>query len=328
VKSLCELFGVSKQAYYKHDAEKAAYKAAQVAFALEYVREVREKDPGIGGTKMWHMYRMKFSPMGDIMGRDRFEDMINDYGLKVRNRTRKPRTTDSTHGLPTYPNLVKDLIPTRPNQFWVSDITYVEIWLEDGSYFFSYVTLIMDAYTKEIIGWNVADSLATEHSMKALEMAMRRVNGMEGLDLIHHSDRGIQYASREYTSALKSRGIRISMTETGDPKDNAMAERINNTLKNELLKGYRPHSIHELRTTICRAVDFYNNERPHMSINMMTPAEAAMCTGEIVKCWTSYRERAIKRNLEALDIAENSLPLQENPGSPSELRSSVNPGQR
>jgi len=302
-----------------------AYKAAQVAFALDYVREVRGKDPGIGGTKMWHMYKMKFSPMGEVMGRDRFEDMINDYGLKVRNRARKPRTTDSTHGLPTYPNLVKNLIPTRPNQLWVSDITYVEIWLEDGSYFFCYVTLIMDAYTKEIIGWNVGDSLATEHSMKALAMALKRIEGMEGLNLIHHSDRGIQYASREYTNVLKSRGIRISMTETGDPKDNAMAERINNTLKNELLKGFRAHSIKELRLAIDKATDFYNNERPHMSINMMTPAEAYTCTGEISKCWTSYREQAIKRNLAELDIAKNSLPLQVNLGSPSELRSSVNP---
>jgi len=274
---------------------------------------------------MWHMYKMKFSPMGDVMGRDRFEDMINDYGLKVRNRIRKPRTTDSTHGLPTYPNLVKDLIPIRPNQLWVSDITYVEIWLEDGTYFFSYVTLIMDAYTKEIIGWNVGDSLATEHTMKALKMALKRVEVEENLDLIHHTDRGIQYASREYTSKLMEKGIRISMTETGDPKDNAMAERINNTLKNELLKGFRPHSIDELRMAIANAVEFYNYERPHMSINMMTPAEAAMCTGEIDKCWTSYREEAIKRKRTELDIAENSLPLQQNLGSPSELRSSVNP---
>jgi len=296
-----------------------------VSFALDYVREVREKDPGIGGTKMWHMYKMKFSPMGDVMGRDRFEDMINDYGLKVRNRIRKPRTTDSTHGLPTYPNLVKDLIPIRPNQLWVSDITYVEIWLEDGTYFFSYVTLIMDAYTKEIIGWNVGDSLATEHTMKALKMALKRVEVEENLDLIHHTDRGIQYASREYTSKLMEKGIRISMTETGDPKDNAMAERINNTLKNELLKGFRPHSIDELRMAIANAVEFYNYERPHMSINMMTPAEAAMCTGEIDKCWTSYREEAIKRKRTELDIAENSLPLQRDLGSPSELRSSVNP---
>ena len=259
---------------------------------------------------MWHMYKMKFSPMGEVLGRDRFEDMINDYGLKVRNRIRKPRTTDSTHGLPTYPNLVKDLIPIRPNQLWVSDITYVEIWMEDGTYFFCYVTLIMDAYTKEIIGWNVGDNLATEHSMKALKMALRRVEGKENLNLIHHTDRGIQYASREYTSKLIENGIRISMTETGDSKDNAMAERINNTLKNELLKGFKSHSIDELRMAISNAVEFYNYERPHMSINMMTPVDASRCTGEIAKRWTSYREEAIKRNRAELDIAENSLPLQ------------------
>ena len=112
--------------------------------------------------------------------------------------------------------------------------------------------------------------------------------------LIHHSDRGVQYASYAYTDLLKAGNIRISMTECGDPKDNAVAERVNNTIKNELLLGMTFFSIEDVRRAVKAAVDFYNNERPHMSLNWQTPAQAALCTGEIEKKWVSYREKAIK----------------------------------
>ena len=115
------------------------------------------------------------------------------------------------------------------------------------------------------------------------------------------------------------------MTETGDPRDNAQAERINNTMKNELLKGMRFTNIDEVRQAVARAVDFYNNERPHMSINMKTPAEAALCEGEINKLWVSYRENAIRAKQAAFDIPENTLPLCIGQGSPSRLRPPVNP---
>ena len=155
-------------------------------------------------------------------------------------------------------------------------------------------------------------------------MALERIKGKDQINLIHHSDRGIQYASSEYVLLLKEHGIRISMTETGDPKDNAQAERINNTMKNELLKGMRFESIEEVIAAVAGAVDFYNNERPHMSIDMMTPVQAASYEGDIKKCWFSYREQAILRN-RALEIPENSLPLPIVQGSPSGLRPSVNP---
>ena len=148
---------------------------------------------------------------------------------------------------------------------------------------------------------------------------------MTNINLIHHSDRGCQYASSEYVRLLQEHDIRISMTETGDPKDNAQAERINNTMKNELLKGMRFTNIEEVEAAVARAVDFYNNERPHMSINMKTPAEAALCEGEIPKLWVSYRENAIRANQAALDIPENTLPLCIVQGSPSGLRPPVNP---
>ena len=263
---------------------------------MEYIRHIREKDPGMGGSKLWLIYRRDFQG-NDPIGRDWFADIIDKHNLKVRLKVRKPRTTDSSHGLPTYPNLIKDFIPTAPNQLWVSDITYIIIWLDASHYIFCYLSLILDAYTEEIVN---------------------------DITLIHHSDRGCQYASSDYIKLLNDYHIQISMTESGDPKDNAQAERINNTMKNELLKDMRFTCIEEVILAVARAVDFYNNERPHMSIDMMTPAMAALCVGEIQKRWISYREKAI-REKQALEIPENSLPLSVVQGSPSGLRPPVNP---
>ena len=321
---LCRLFGVSKQAYYQRDENVVLRRAARKAFALQYIREIREKEPGIGGMKLWYMYRRDF-PGNTPVCRDKFVDIINEYGLKVRLKVRKPRTTDSAHGLPTFPNIVKDFIPTAPNQLWVSDITYITIWLDEYTYIFCYLSLILDAYTEEIIGWSVGPTLETTYPVEALRMALKRIEMMTSINLVHHSDRGCQYASSEYIRLLQEHDIRISMTETGDPKDNAQAERINNTMKNELLKGMRFSNIEEVKDAVASAVDFYNNERPHMSINMKTPAEAALCQGEIPKLWVSYREKAIRACQTVLDIPEKSLPLPAVQGFPSGLRPPVNP---
>ena len=278
------------------------------SLALDYVMSVRKEDSGIGGEKIWYMYRDDFDG-NDPIGRDWFLSLIDRYNLKVRHKIRRPRTTDSRHGLPTYPNIIKDLIPTRPNQLWVSDITYITMWKSADHYKFCYLSLIMDAFTKEIVGWDVGPTLGLKHPLNALKMALSRLNGEKATDLIHHSDRGCQYVSSEYVKLLKDNNIRISMTETGEPTENPQAERINNTIKNEFLRGVRFTSVNQVRDAVAKAVDFYNNKRPHMSINMMTPAQAALCEGEIKKWWISYRERAIKRNL-CLENSENPLPLQ------------------
>ena len=314
---------MTKQAYYKHDESKVLARVAKEAFALEYIKDIRIKDPGIGGVKLWRMYRRDFKG-NEPIGRDRFVDIISNHNLKVRLKVRKPRTTDSSHGLPTYPNLVKDFIPTGPNQLWVSDITYITIWEDAWHYIFCYLSLILDAYTEEIIGWSVGPTLGTVYPLIALKMALKRIEGIMDIKLIHHSDRGCQYACSDYIKLLNDNRISISMTESGDPKDNAQAERINNTMKNELLKDMRFSRIEEVTIAVAHAVDFYNNERPHMSIDMMTPTEAAFCEGEIKKQWISYRERAIKGK-QALEIPKNSLSLSIVHGSPSGLRPSVNP---
>jgi len=322
VAELCGLVGVSKQAYYQYDEDLALAKAAREEFALQYIKDIRKKDPGIGGVKLWHMYKSEFGCDYPI-GRDRFCRILFENGLKIRVKMRKPRTTDSTHGLPTYPDIVKNFIPSAPNQLWVSDITYIAIVDDEYRYHFCYLSLILDAYTEEIVGWSVGPTLDTIYPMDALRMALKRIEGKD-VKLIHHSDRGCQYASREYVNTLRERGIRISMTESGDPKDNAQAERINNTMKNELLKDKVFRSIQEVIGAVAVAVDFYNNRRPHMSLGMRTPAEMAESTGDRDMLWKSWRHEAIKtRN--NLDIPENCLPLLTSQGSPSGLRPPVNP---
>lgn len=157
----------------------------------------------------------------------------------------------------------------------------------------------MDAYSHELVGWSVGATLETQYPCQALKMALGRLDGLDESctrGLIHHSDRGVQYASKEYIRLLEGRHIRVSMTENGDPKENAMAERVNATIKDELLKGLRFTCIGEVRAAIGVAVSFYNTRRPHMSIDMMTPEQAAHCNGEIRKWWRSYRDKAIKND--------------------------------
>ena len=268
---------------------------AEEAFCVEYIKLIRQRDKWIGGGKLWHKYKKEFGEEHSV-GYNRFYDIIDKYDLKVRKRKCRTRTTDSDHGLPLYPNLVRDLIPIRPNQLWVSDITYMAICLNavSGEYDFCYLSLVTDCYTKEIVGWCVGETLEAKFAIKALEMALGRLESKPAESLIHHSDRGVQYASYDYTGILKKHGIRISMTECGDPRDNAVAERVNGIIKNELLMGMSFFSTDEVRKALKVAVDFYNNERPHMSLDWRTPAEAALCTGELKKKWKSYREIAIK----------------------------------
>lgn len=199
------------------------------------------------------------------MGYNRFYDIIELYRLKVRKRKRRVSTTDSQHNLPLYPNLTKELIPSFPCELMVSDITYIPIWTNpvEGEYKFYYLSLITDYYTKEIIGYSVGETLETSHTMNALDMAIRHYGKEDLTGLIHHSDRGVQYASYAYTEKLKKHKISISMTECGNPKENAVAERVNNTIKNELFKGKAFYGIQQVEEALKAAVDFYNNERPH-----------------------------------------------------------------
>ena len=297
ISELCGLFGKSKQAYYKHDADVEMRRMAMEELTVRYIVEVRGKDPGIGGLKIWIMYVREFGRESAI-GRDRFCEIFDRYGYKLRRRKRAPRTTDSTHGHPTYPNLTKALIPTRLGELIVSDITYIPlIDAITGERTFCYASLVLDSYSKILLGYSVGPTLETTYPLEALYMAIE-VLSEHGVDLsktIHHSDRGTQYTSADYIEVLHQHKIRISMTETGNPKDNPEAERINNTLKNELLKDKVFHSIEEVGEALVSSVSFYNRERPHRSIEMLTPFEAAAHTGRFKRGWKSYRELALDK---------------------------------
>lgn len=186
---MCVLFGKSKQAYFKSNDNATLHRLARETFAIQYIKDVRKKDPGIGGLKLWHMYKRDLGE-NNTLGRDKFYDIIDANGFKLRDRLRKPRTTDSSHGLPVFKNLVKEFIPTKPNQLWVSDITYITICPSDEKYYFCYLSLILDSYTEEIVGWSLGPSLSTQYPVEALRMALSRIKDQH-VSLIHHSDRGL-----------------------------------------------------------------------------------------------------------------------------------------
>ena len=306
---LCGLFGKSKQAYYKHDADVEMRRQAIEELTVRYIMEVREKDPGIGGLKIWIMYIREFGGASAI-GRDRFCEIFDRYGYKLRRRRRTPRTTDSTHSNPTYPNLTKTLIPSRLGELIVSDITYIPIIdAVTGERTFCYASLVLDSHSKILLGYSVGPTLETTYPLEALCMAIRTLIEY-GVDLsatIHHSDRGTQYTSADYIEVLHQYKMRISMTQTGNPKDNPEAERINNTLKNELLKDMIFHNLEEVRLAMASAVAFYNRERPHRSIEMLTPIEAAARTGRFKRGWKSYRELAIEKAREKNGTSKDFL---------------------
>lgn len=203
------------------------------------------------------------------MGRDALFDLLARNNLLVRRRKRKVATTMSQHWFRKYPNLIVNIVPTRPNQIWVSDITYWKI-NEDRHL---YISLVTDAYSKKIVGYHVADNLEAAGCIQALQMAVMSLRQVLGsrLPLCHHSDRGIQYCSNQYVKLLQDNNIDISMTESGDPRDNAIAERINGILKNEYLSAYQVSSVREASALLHDVVELYNNDRPHMSISNLSP---------------------------------------------------------
>lgn len=276
-KTLCRLLGYTRQAYHKRRArgEREAVKAELV---VQEVLRIRSIQKHIGVTKLHHMLEGMRAEHGIKMGRDRLGSVLRDEGLLVRRgKPRKPRTTFSSPWK-RYPNLIRDIVPYRPDQIWVSDITYVRVG--DG---FAYLSLITDAYSRKIVGYHLGRDMSARICIKALRMALRSRPAREGL--IHHSDRGLQYSCAAYVKLLGR--ISISMTEKSDPLENAIAERVNGILKNELMQKTF-ESFTEARIGIDEAVDIYNNLRPHLSVNMLTPAEAHTRTGELKRRWKSY----------------------------------------
>ena len=261
---LCRLFGLSRQAYYKHNwGVLDRNKTDEII--LKLVRKIRETHPRIGTRKLHQMLQPLLIEHEIKIGRDGLFNLLANNHLLIRRRKRKVYTTQSQHWLRKYPNLTKGIRIRGVNQLWVSDITYVR--KRNG---FLYLSLITDAYSRKVVGYHIAESLQAANTLEALKMALR-LNNKPLYNLIHHSDRGIQYCSYDYINLLKTHHIRVSMTESGDPLENALAERMNGIIKNEYLFNKNIRNLNHARVLLTQAVDAYNNERPHSSIKMQTP---------------------------------------------------------
>ena len=260
---MCLLFGVSRQAYYQHYWQEEQ-KSFEETLIVKEVMRIRQSHRRLGGRKLYEMLEPFMLEHQIKMGRDALFDVLASNRLLIKKRKRKVHTTQSFHWLRKYPNLIRDFKPHRPNQLWVSDITYWKIG-ED----FLYISFVTDAYSKMIVGYHVAETLESIETLKALQMAISYATSTS--DLIHHSDRGIQYCSSNYVKVLQDNGIAISMTESGDPLENPIAERVNGIIKEEYLEAYQVNDLNRAKQLLKKVVELYNDERPHMSIGNLTP---------------------------------------------------------
>ena len=239
-----------------------------------YCKAVREHDnlPKAGCRELYELCRKHFREKFTI-GRDQFYNLLRSNDLMLRRRRYRPRTTNSNHIYKLYEDLLNTtpkLRPSRNGELVVSDITYV--YVKEG---FAYLSLITDAFSRYIVGYSQSRTLERNGPLKAQEDALKLYTsyGINTKGLIHHSDRGVQYASYEYTDMLKANGIHISMTQTGDPLHNALAERMKNTLKNSWLFNDGTLTFEQAEAAIAQAVRMYNSARPHSSLGMRTPME-------------------------------------------------------
>lgn len=279
VDEACGLFGFSRQAYYQ-GLKRGYDSSVEIDKILDAVRKIRGAHPKMGVRKLKVVLERDY---GIAVGRDSLFDVVRNAGLLTRKRLRHKRTTFSGHGLRTYPNMIKDLVPSRPDEVWVTDITYLYV---NGRNM--YIFLVTDAYSRMVVGWKVSDNMHAQNGMDALKMALRDRNPQyRHLPIIHHSDRGSQYCSVQYVKLMKKHNMIISMTETGDPKDNAIAERVNGTVKNEYLYPLAV-SMGAIKMRVSKAVHLYNAERPHLSLNMNTPEHVYRTGCETYRVWKNY----------------------------------------
>ena len=254
---------MSRQNYYKHRRQRQK-QLVDEEFILSLVRRERALQSRIGVRKLWTMLSGEFKSAGIFIGRDRLFALLSRHGLLVKRRGRRVRTTESRHGFRFYGNLLREVELTAPHQAWVSDITYIRT--DEG---FMYLSLVMDAYSRAVVGYDCSDRLEAEGALRSLSQALKQLPAGSGT--IHHSDRGIQYCCGRYIDKLKGRGLRISMTELNHCYENSKAERLNGILKEEYGLGGCYLSKADARRGVSEAVELYNNRRPHQSLGYRYP---------------------------------------------------------
>lgn len=281
IKTLCGLFGKTRHAYYDRQ-----WREQQNIFTdeiiLEEVRQIRQHLPRVGTRKLHELLVPALAAHQMEVGRDYLFDLLQEHRLLIRQRKRKVYTTDSRHWMRKYSNLTSQLVIDRPEQLWVSDMTYIKIQNQWG-----YLSLITDAYSRKIMGYCLRSDMLAEGCMAALEMALANRSYNEQ-PLIHHSDRGAQYCCKQYVDVLSSAGIAISMTEKGDPYENALAERMNGIIKGEFNLYSSQQNFEQTYELVVQSITAYNEIRPHSSCDYLTPVQAHQTLTPMKKRWKNY----------------------------------------
>lgn len=264
---LCGLFGKTRQGYYKA-LNQSCGEVFKEELVVSLVLKIRKKSKTSkwGLRKIYPLLEKDLTRLNIKIGRDKMFDLLRMHGLLVSKRKRRFYTTQSHHWLRKYHNLVQNMVIFRPNQLWVSDITYIELSGE-----VEYLYLITDAYSQKIVGWNIALDLKAESALEALKMAFGSQKNIPPYSLVHHSDRGVQYCSHDYTSLLESKQVWISMTKPASPHENAIAERMNGILKEEWLDDIKGNINISSKNYIGQIIKIYNNMRPHQGLGNLTP---------------------------------------------------------
>ena len=258
----CTLFGIDRQVYYRKIKRRKA-RQSNASKVVSLVLEIRQTMPRIGAKKLYFLLNSDLKQLK--IGRDKFINILRANHLLIIPKRSYHITTNSHHRFRKHQNQILELQIQRPEQVWVSDITY--IGKRENP---CYLSLVTDAYSKKIVGFNVADNMNTESSLIALKNALK-LRKYKSLSLIHHSDRGLQYCANEYQKLLNKSKIKCSMTQNSDPYENAVAERINGILKQEFGIDKFNKELPIMKALVKNAVEIYNNKRPHYSNYMLTP---------------------------------------------------------
>ena len=285
----CTLFGIDRQVYYRK-IKRHIIKQDKAQLVVNMVLEIRTQMPRIGSKKLFYLLNQELKTLK--IGRDKFIDILRANYLLITPKRSYHITTNSHHRFRKYKNQLLDLQINKPEQVWVSDITYIGKREKP-----CYLSLITDAYSKKIVGYNVADNLNTQGSLIALKLAIKLRKNKE-IPLIHHSDRGLQYCANEYQKLLSKNEIQPSMTQNSDPYENAVAERINGILKQEFNIDKYNKDLPIMKQIIKETVAIYNEKRPHLSNHMLTPNQMHQQSKLIMKTYKT--KNSIKNVFDAV----------------------------
>ena len=285
----CILFGIDRQVYYRK-IKRRIIKQDKAQLVVKKVLDIRTQMPRIGAKKLYYLLGNDLKILK--IGRDKFIDILRANHLLMLPKRSYHITTNSHHRFRKYKNQLLDLQINQPEQVWVSDITYIGKREKP-----CYLSLITDAYSKKIVGYNVSDNLNTESSLVALRLAVKHRKNKE-IPLIHHSDRGLQYCSNEYQKILSKNDIQPSMTQNSDPYENAIAERINGILKQEFYIDKYNKDLPIMKQIIKETIEIYNEKRPHLSNHMLTPNQMHQQNKLIMKTYKT--KNSIKNVFDAV----------------------------